>query len=242
MISVNVVFAAASVRLASLPSPSILCPPACHNYLHFTSSSNLALSSFFSPFWALAAQAQGSRVSASSPASSHVIISNQGQQRPVDVVIIVAASGFSSVSGSGSVAAALFVFVVSSCKLPLKVLKCCTWFVIKTLQRGGSRSGERNNLLYTYNIHIKLCTLRVLCLRLTRHSNYTTMTMTTATMAMSAVCAPVQGSPAGSTPPFLSASSATPARVTVLLKKENLNSLCFLLAQEAAAFYFVFNN
>lgn len=122
----------------SLPFPSILCSPACHNYLHFTSSSNLALSSFFSPFWALAAQAQGSRVSASSPASSHVIISNQGQQRPVDVVIIVAASGFSSVSGSGSVAAALFVFVVSSCKLPLKVLKCCTWFVIKTLQRGGS--------------------------------------------------------------------------------------------------------
>lgn len=124
----------------SLPFPSILCSPACHNYLHFTSSSNLALSSFFSPFWALAAQAQGSRVSASSPASSHVIISNQGQQRPVDVVIIVAASGFRSGSGSGSVAAALFVFVVSSCKLPLKVLKCCTWFVIKTLQRGDSRS------------------------------------------------------------------------------------------------------
>lgn len=123
----------------SLPFPSILCSPACHNYLHFTSSSNLALSSFFSPFWALAAQAQGSRVSASSPASSHVIISNQGQQRPVDVVIIVVASGSSS--GSGSVAAALFVFVVSSCKLPLKVLKCCTWFVIKTLQRGDSRSG-----------------------------------------------------------------------------------------------------
>lgn len=124
----------------SLPFPSILCSPACHNYLHFTSSSNLALSSFFSPFWAQAAQAQGSRVSASSPASSHVIISNQGQQRPVDVVIIVVASGFSSVSvsGYGSVAAALFVFVVSSCKLPLKVLKCCTWFVIKTLQRGGS--------------------------------------------------------------------------------------------------------
>lgn len=139
MISVNVVFAAASVRLASpslLPSLSIHCSPAYHNYLHFTSSSNLALSSFFSPFWALAAQAQGSRVSASSPASSHVIISNQGQQRPVDVVIIVAASG------SGSVAAALFVFVVSSCKLPLKVLKCCTWFVIKTLQRGGSSRSD----------------------------------------------------------------------------------------------------
>lgn len=134
----------ASLPLPSFPSLASLCSPACHNYLHFTSSSNLALSSFFSPFWALAAQAQGSRVSASSPASSHVIISNQGQQRPVDVVIIVAASGFSSVSGSGSVAAALFVFVVSSCKLPLKVLKCCTWFVIKTLQRrGSSRSAGR---------------------------------------------------------------------------------------------------
>lgn len=132
MISVNVVFAAASVRPPSLPfSARLLVIIICTSHRHLTW---LSLSSFFSPFWAQAAQAQGSRVSASSPASSHVIISNQGQERPVDVVIIVAASGSSSGSVSGSVAAALFVFVVSSCKLPLKVLKCCTWFVIKTLQ------------------------------------------------------------------------------------------------------------